>query len=63
MFRKLAITIAFFIAAITTAFTYNGGNNLVHDLILLRLEVNDDKLEGDNRVTGNFEKDYENYIG
>ena len=62
MFRKLAITIAFFIAAITTAFTYKGGNNLVHDLILLRLEINDDKLAGDDRVTGNFEKDYENFL-
>lgn len=63
MFRKLAITVGFFLAAITLAFTYNGGDNLVHDLILLRLEVDDDSLAGDNRVTGNFEKDYDNYLG
>jgi hypothetical protein len=52
-----------FAAAITTAFTYNNGDNLVHDLILLRLEVDDGELAGDNRVTGNFEKDYENFLG
>ena len=34
----------------------------MHDLILLRLEVDDDKLAGDNRVTGNFERDYENFL-
>jgi hypothetical protein len=63
LFRKLAVTIAIFIAAITTAFTYNGGDNLVHDLILLRLEVEDGEMAGDNRVTGNFEKDFENFLG
>ena len=63
LFRKLAITVAIFVAAIITAFTYNGGENLVHDLIFLRLEVEDDQLAGDNRVTGNFEKDYENFLG
>jgi hypothetical protein len=62
MFRKLAVTVALLIIAVTAAFTYNGGNNLVHDLILLRLEVDDDKLAGDNRVTGNFERDYENFL-
>ncbi|MBO4660848.1 MAG: hypothetical protein J5610_05270 [Prevotella sp.] len=62
MFRKLAITIAFFIAAITVAFTYNGGENLVHDLILLRLEVEDGELAGDNRVTQVFETDFDNYL-
>ena len=63
MLRKLAVTVALFIVAVTAAFTYNGGNNLVHDLILLRLEVDDNKLAGDNRVTGNFEKDYDNFLG
>lgn len=63
MLRKLAIVIAIFVAGITTTFVYNGGDNLVHDLILLRLEMDDGELAGDNRVTGNFEKDYENFIG
>ena len=63
MFRKLAITVALLVVAVTAAFTYKGGDNLVHDLILLRLEVDDDKLAGDNRVTGNFERDFDNFLG
>ena len=39
MFRKLAVTVALLIIAVTAAFTYNGGNNLVHDLILLPQEI------------------------
>lgn len=63
LFKKLLVVLMIFAAAITTAFTYNNGDNLVHDLILLRLEVDDGELAGDNRVTGNFEKDYENFLG
>ncbi len=62
MVRKLLLTIFIFLAGIVTAFTYNGGDNLVHDLILLRLEVEDGQLAGDNRISGNFEKDYDNFL-
>lgn len=48
------------IAVITIgSFYYNNGNNLLHDLIMIRLEIDDGQLAGDNRVTGNFEADYE----
>ena len=48
---------------VTSAFFYNDGDNLVHDLILLRLEVNDEgELSGDNRVAGWFEEEYESYL-
>lgn len=63
MIKKLCVVIAIFAGGIITAFTYNGGDNLVHDLILLRMEVDDGELAGDNRITGNFEKDYENFLG
>ena len=37
---------------VTSAFFYNDGDNLVHDLILLRLEVNDEgELSGDKNPT------------
>lgn len=62
MLRKLIVTILVFVGGVMAALFYNGGNNLVHDLILLRLEVDDGKLAGDNRISGNFEKDYENYV-
>ena len=35
---------------------------MLHDLIMIRLEMNDGELAGDNRVTGNFEADYESLI-
>ena len=60
--RKLAVTVGVVAAAVIATFTYNGGDNLVHDLILLRLEVDDGELAGDNRITGNFEQDYANYL-
>ena len=62
MFRKLMAVAAILITATIITFTYNGGDNLMHDLIMLRLEVDDGELAGDNRVTGNFESDYNNFI-
>jgi ABC-type multidrug transport system fused ATPase/permease subunit len=63
MFRNVIIVVVLLAAAVTTVFTYNGGDNLVHDLIMLRLEMEDDgTLAGDNRVTGQFQADYDNYI-
>lgn len=60
--RKLILVLGIFTVAIVMTFTYNGGNNLVHDLIMLRLEIDDGEMAGDNRVTGSFDADYENYI-
>ena len=40
------------------AFFYKGGENLVHDLILLRLEVDDGDLVGNNRVTKDFDEEF-----
>ena len=61
MFRKLVITISLVVVAVITTFTYNNGDNLVHNLILLRLEVKGDKMSGDNRVTEGFEAEYDSF--
>ncbi|MGI6222585.1 MAG: hypothetical protein ACOYJG_03130 [Prevotella sp.] len=53
------VAIALFIGG---AFIYNGGDNLVHDLILLRLEVSDGELEGNNRVSVDFDAEYETFL-
>ena len=45
------------------SFFYNNGDNLVHDLIMLRLEIEDGELAGDNRVTDTFDADFENLLG
>ncbi|MBQ8066242.1 MAG: hypothetical protein IJ200_11390 [Prevotella sp.] len=59
---KLIVTLGGLGVATLITFTYNNGENLVHDLIMLRLEVDDGELAGDNRVTGNFEADYNNFV-
>lgn len=44
------------------AFVYNNGDNLLHDLILIRLEIEDGQMEGDNRNTDTFLAEYDNYL-
>lgn len=51
------------LASITTAsFFYNDGDNLLHDLIMVRLEIEDGEMAGDNRVSDNFKADYESLL-
>ena len=53
------------ILSLTTVFVmnYNGGENMVNELIVHRMEMNDDgELEGDNRVTDDFKKTFENFL-
>jgi hypothetical protein len=59
---KVLLIVSFLAISAVAAFTYNGGDNLVNNLIMLRLEVDDGELAGDNRVTDNFMTEYENYI-
>ena len=59
---KLIVTLGGLGVATLTTFTYNNGENLVHDLIMLRLETDDGELAGDNRVTGDFDADYDNFV-
>lgn len=61
LFLKLILSISFLVAFVVGAFFYNNGDNLVHDLILLRLEVEDGEMAGNNRVSTNFDADYENF--
>lgn len=62
MFKK-ALTAVVILAAITVgSFIYKNGDNMLHNLIMLRLEVSDGKMAGDNRVTDDFKADYENFL-
>ena len=57
------VTVVALLATVTIAsFFYNNGNNLLHDLIILRLEVYDGELVGNNRTTADFETEFDNYI-
>lgn len=56
---KLTITAAILATITVGSFFYNNGENLLHDLIVIRMEVDDGELAGDNRVTEDFDKDFE----
>ena len=56
---KLLMTVAFIATIVVGSFFYNNGENLLHDLILIRLEVEDGELAGNNRVTDDFDTDFE----
>ncbi len=57
--EKLLMTVAFIATIVVGSFFYNNGENLLHDLILIRLEVEDGELAGNNRVTEDFDTDFE----
>lgn len=61
---KKALYAVVILAIVTIgSFYYNNGDNLLHNLIMLRLEVNEEgKLAGDNRVTEDFMRDYESLL-
>ena len=60
---KRAFYVVGLLSVITVgSFYYNDGNNLLHDLIMIRLEVDDGELAGDNRVTDDFEADFESLM-
>ena len=60
---KILLLVGILSIVVVASIFYNKGDNLVNQLIVQRLTINEDgKLEGDNRVTGMFETEYDNYI-
>ena len=47
------------------SFVYNDGDNMLNNLIVMRLEVSDtgDDFKGNNRVSEDFEKEFESFLG
>ena len=64
IFGKALIAAALIAGTIGASFVYNDGDNMVHNLILLRLEVDDKTgdIVGNNRVSEDFENIFDNYI-
>lgn len=56
---KLVMVTSLIAVIVIGSFFYNNGENLLHDLILIRLEVEDGDLVGNNRVTEDFDTDFE----
>lgn len=59
---KVIATLFVFGLIIGVAFVYNDGDNMLHNFILLRMEVDDGEFVGNNRVTANFDKEFDGYI-
>ena len=56
---KLIMTVSLIATIVVASFFYNNGENLLHDLILIRLEMEDGELAGNNRVTDDFDTDFQ----
>ena len=60
---KIVASALILAAVVVGSFYYNNGDNLLHNLIVLRLEVYDGDIVGNNRVTADFDVEYENFLG
>ena len=61
VFLKMMTSVLIFASIIVGSFFYNSGNNLIHDLILIRMEVDEGDIAGNNRVTEDFDAEYSNF--
>ena len=60
---KLIIVVGMLAAIVAGSYFYNDGDNMLNQLIVARMEVNDDgELAGDNRVTESFKAGYEDFL-
>lgn len=61
---KMVIVMLIIATVAVVATFYNDGDNMVNNLILARLEINDatGEMEGNNRVTADFEDEFNKYI-
>lgn len=64
LMKKMVVVAVAIGAVAACAMFYNGGDNLVNNLILARLEVDDrtGEMVGNNRVDEGFEKEYDKFI-
>lgn len=61
--KKLLLLIGFITTAVIVTLFYNEGENLMNDLIVQRMMVNDEgDLEGDNRVSKDFDTVFEEFV-
>lgn len=59
---NLILISAVIASVIIGSFYYNDGDNLVNSLIVLRMEVDEGELAGNNRTTADFDADFENFM-
>ncbi len=49
-------------AVVSGSFVYKDGDNMLHNLIILRLEIDDGELAGNNRVSKDFDMEYQSFL-
>lgn len=63
LWARILIISAVLTVGCVFAYNYNRGDNLVNIFILERLEINDEgKFEGDNRVTEEFDDEFDDFM-
>ncbi len=60
--KKICLSVGIIATIVIGSFYYNDGFNLVHDLIILRLEIEDGEMVGDNRVQEGMQAEYETFL-
>lgn len=60
--RNLIIIISLFLGVVIGSFYYQNGDNMFNSLIVMRLEMEDGEVAGNNRTTGDFDAEYDNFI-
>ena len=59
---NLALVAALIASVVIGSFYYNDGDNLVNNLIVLRMEVEDGEMAGNNRTSEDFDADFDNFM-
>lgn len=60
---KLTVVAGLLASVVVGSYFYNDGDNMLNQLIVARMEINDDgNLAGDNRVTDSFKAGYEDFL-
>ena len=64
LFLKVLGLVSFLLIIVGGSFVYNDGDNMLNNLIVMRLEVSDtgDDFKGNNRVSENFEKEFDSFL-
>ena len=60
--RNIVILVCLFGGIVAGSFVYNNGDNLLNELIMMRLEVDDGEMAGNNRTTDSFDAEFEGFL-
>lgn len=62
IFLNLLLVVTIIASVVIGSFYYNDGDNLINNLIVLRMEIEDGEMAGNNRTSEDFDADFDNFI-